>query len=261
MKKIIILISLILNLNSISPALAASPSPLPKSSPTPSMNPTQEKAKELKEKVASKIAELKILQKRAFLGTIKSLTDKGFVLTAQNKDIAVETDSSTTLTSLSKSVRKSIKLTDLAKGQKILVWGQYNKDQEILTAKTIFVRVFSLNLTGTVKSVEKNSLTILEKSEDKEYTIDISQAKIRSLKKDKTLGKIESNDIAEGDNVHIYVTPKTEGDKTTYTALRVLVLPKSILEAFAKETPKPTPTLSPSPKPSLTPKPSPTKNP
>jgi len=249
MKKliIVILISLSFQLSAFSLSLAASPSPSPKASPSPTISPTQEKAKELKEKVASKIAELKILQKRAFLGTIKSLTDKGFVLTAQNKDITVETDTNTKITSLSKGTRKTLKITDLTKDQKILVWGQYNKEAEVLTAKTILVRIFSLNLHGTVKSIEKNSLTILEKSENKEYVIDVSQAKIRSLKKDKTLGKIESKDIAEGDFVHVY--------SSNNNALRVLVLPKSILEAFSKETPKPTASPSPSPKPS------PTKNP
>lgn len=246
MKKVFFLIFIFLILNSKF-SLAASPSPSPKPSPSPTISPTQEKAKELKEKVASKIAELKILQKRAFLGTVKSLTDKGLVLTAQNKDITVETDTNTKITSLSKGVRKPLKITDLTKDQKILVWGQYNKEAEVLTPKIILVRIFSLNLSGSVKSLEKNSLTILEKSENKEYIIDISQAKIRSLKKDRTLGKIESKEITEKDFVHVYVTPKTEGDKTTYTAWRVLVLPKSILELFAKETPSP--------------KPSPTKNP
>lgn len=249
MEKILLAI-LIFTLNA-NFATAATPSPSLKATPPPSLSPTQEKAKELKEKVASKIAELKILQKRAFLGTIKSLTDKGFVLTAQNKDITVETDTNTKITSLSKGARKSLKLTDLTKGQKILVWGQYNKEAEVLTAKSILVRIFSLNLQGTVKSIEKNSLTL------DDYAIDISQAKIRSLKKDKTLGKIDAKDISEGDFVHVYVTPKTEDDKTTYTAWRVLVLPKSILENLSKETPKPTASPTPSPKSSPSAKPQP----
>lgn len=251
MKKIIILILLTVHyiLYPVSYVSAASPSPSPKPTTSPTTSPTQEKAKELKEKVASKIAELKILQKRAFLGTIKSITDKSLILSTQNKDITIEIDSNTTITSLSKSVRKSLKITDLAKDQKILAWGQYNKEEEVLTAKNILVRVFSLNLHGTVKSIEKNSLTILEKSENKEYTIDVATAKIRSLKNDKSLGKIEAKDIAENDFVHVYVTPKTEGDKTTYTAWRVLILPKSIIENLSKETPNPTATSKITPKP------------
>lgn len=244
-------------------AYAASPNPSPKelatASPTekpiPVSSSQAEKAKELKDKVASKIAELKVLSKRGFIGIIKSIKGSSLIVTSNSKDITVDTDDTTKITLLQKGKRTTLKLTDLKSNQQILVWGQYNKDEESLKAKAILSRIFSLNLSGVLKSIDKNTVVITDKSENKDYEIDITGASIKILKSDKTIGKAESKDLTEGDYIHIYATPKTTGDKTTIAALRVLDLPKSIIETSSKETPKATvKSETPSPKPTSTPK-------
>ena len=244
MKKIcpIVLTLLIISTNV---SLAASPSP--SASPLPVSSATLEKAKELKEKVASKIAELKVLSKRGIIGTIKSIKDTGIILTSNSKDITIDTDDTTKITLLQKGKRSTLKLTDLKKDQIILIWGQYNKDQETLKAKQILSRVFSQSVIGTVKSIDKDNLTVIVKNDSKEYTFTITNATKKALKKDRTLLKVETTDITEGDFIHVYATNQT--------ALRLLVLPKTTLSEIAAETPKPSATPSPSPKLTATPKP------
>jgi hypothetical protein len=205
---------------------AASPSPLPVSSAT------LEKAKELKEKVASKIAELKVISKRGVIGTIKSIKDTSLIINSNSKDITIETDAATNITLLQKGKRSSLKLTDLKADQKILVWGQYNNDQETLKAKQILVRVFSQTYTGTVKSIDKDNI-ILINDDGKEVKLGISPSTtIKIVGKNKTLSKSDIKTFSEGDFVHVY--------STSDNALRILILPKSVLSSIASETPKPT---------------------
>lgn len=228
-------------------AVAATPSPIPVSSAT------LEKAKELKEKVASKIAELKVLSKRGVIGTIKSIKDTSLILTSNSKDITVDTDDTTKITLLQKGKRSTLKLSDLKSDQKILVWGQYNNDQETLKAKQILSRVFSQMFIGTVKSIDKDNLTILDQTENKEYTLSISSAAINILNKDKSFSKAEIKAVSTGDFAHAYVT----SDKV----LRLLIIPKNVLSSIAAQTPKPTASPSPTPKPTATPKPTPSSKP
>lgn len=264
MKKIVLSI-IIMIFFSTGITIAASPSPTTSSSPTekplPVSSATLEKAKELKEKVASKIAELKVLSKRGVIGTIKSIKDTSIILTSNGKDITIDTDDTTKITLLQKGKRSTLKLSDLKNDQIILVWGQYNKDQETLKAKQILSRVFSQDVIGTVKSIDKDNLTVLVKNDNKEQTFTITSATKKALKKDRNLTKAETTDISVGDYIHVYATNQT--------AIRLLVLPKTVLSSIAAETPKPSASPSPSPKPTTAPKstssatikPAPTKTP
>lgn len=265
MKKSIIIITLALIVFKGTAVFAASPSPkaIPSSSPTakplPVSSDTLEKAKELKEKVASKIAELKILQKRAVMGNIKTIADTYIIITNKTQDIKVETNTDTSvILSTAAKVRKAVKLSELPTNTMAVAWGQYNKEQETLTAKIILVRNFSLNTAGTVKSIDKDSVTITSRLDNKDYTIQTSQAKVRALKKDKTLTKGQVGDLKEGDFINIYATSKTVDSKTAYSALRITILSKSTLEDILNV---PTATPSPSPTQSQTPKPSPKATP
>lgn len=244
MKKICLIVLTLLFI-STNVSLAASPSP--SANPSPVSSAALEKAKELKEKVASKIAELKVLSKRGVIGTIKSIKDTSIILTSNSKDITIDTDDTTKITLLQKGKRSTLKLSDLKNDQVILVWGQYNKDQETLKAKQILSRVFSQSIIGTVKSIDKDNLVVLVKNDSKEYTFAITNATKKALKKDRSLTKVESTDISVGDYIHVYATNQT--------ALRLLVLPKNILDSIATETPKPSASPSPSPKPTSSPKP------
>ena len=82
------------------------------------------KIKELKDKLASRVAELNLQTKKMIQGEIKTLSDQKIILTNNNIEINVNLDDDTTLTQQTgDGKKKTIKVDSMKSGQNIFTWG------------------------------------------------------------------------------------------------------------------------------------------
>lgn len=84
---------------------------------------------ELKQRLATKVAQLKILSPQVIVGTIKTLSDQKIILNWQGKDADVEISSDTNLSQVDQNNNsKALKIANLQTGQTLIAWGNFNKD-------------------------------------------------------------------------------------------------------------------------------------
>ena len=153
---------------------------LAETTPTPTSNPTTEAVTEklsnqindLKDKIASRVAQLKLVEKKGFIGTIKDVASNQItVIDVAGNQRAVDVDEITKFTS---SGKDSFGISDLKSGMKISIIGLYNKDSERLLARFIDTYTFPLYLSGTISNVDKDNYTItLSMESGKSYLVDI----------------------------------------------------------------------------------------
>lgn len=138
MKKYLLIISL-LAVAAFSPKLTLSVSA--KITPTVAPNPTQDginlqkQVDALKSKIASKVAELNLVEKRGLYGTVTDATTSQITLRDLNNQTRfIDVDE---LTKFSSSVSDTFGISDVKKGMILGILGIYNKDSERLQARVV----------------------------------------------------------------------------------------------------------------------------
>ncbi|MBI3384713.1 hypothetical protein HY030_00795 [Candidatus Gottesmanbacteria bacterium] len=206
--------------------------------PTPSSNL---KIKELKEKLASRVAELNVLSQRVFKGEIKTLSDQKIIFSAGANEVTASLDDNTALSQIDSDFQKTkIQLDDLKLGQTVYIWGTFNATTNTLTAKAVVAMKLPLGLIGKIKNVDKKNFQITVSSSSKDYLVDIDQTTRTSLyNQAKGLTRSGFSKFSAGQLVYVYgfLTVTKEG-KELLPAGRILIL---------AEAPSPTPSLTPTP--------------
>lgn len=181
MKKLITL-SILFLLVSINPALAATkPTPLPSRNQISSDSADLEKIQKIKDIVASKVAELKLVEKRGIIGSIKDVSGMQVtIVDVKGNARKIDVDE---LTKFSFSEKSSAGISDLEKGKSYSFVGIYNKESERLLARIIdSVSSMPVYFEGAISSLDiKNyQLTAVNEKGDKK-TIDIQSSTKTSL--------------------------------------------------------------------------------
>lgn len=237
MKKILILSSLVIF--SASSVLAVSP----KEATSPAKEKELKiKVQELKERVATRVAQMKLLGKRAIWGEIKSITGNTLVISTKRGERVVETNEETKFWQITRGKRAAIKFSDLAIGEKVHVLGLLNKETETLSAKIIIVRTHPINFQGKVKEVDVKggTITVENLKQEKTWVVDVeATTKIFVWKKGEGLVKSGLSKIEIGDRVHVLATSTKEGESVS--ALRILVLPGLATGITGEKPTEPTP--------------------
>ncbi|MCL5095472.1 MAG: DUF5666 domain-containing protein [Patescibacteria group bacterium] len=227
-------------------------------------NEQKEQVKDLRERVATKVAELKEKMRRAWSGDVKLISGKTITLTVKNSDKTVVTDENTLFFRIGTGAKKIITLDDLDTGEKIVAFGQANEETSQMTAKIIIAKVLPFNLNGKVTAVDAKTKTLTVSAKKGNFTVMIdTNTKILLWEKGQGLNSAELSQIKIGDRVHVNgLTPVKSN--TQITAKRILVLPGKALGITGENTPVPTaspsstPKASPTPKPKTSPTPTPT---
>src|SRR3990167_1965865 len=116
-----IVFSLILTLTPMVSAQSTSPSPRP-TNPVSENLAISDQIDELKEKVASKVAELKLVEKKGMVGTVTDVRGNQITLEDLSKNVRfIDVDEFTEFTPLKATVNFGI--SDISKGMKIGVLG------------------------------------------------------------------------------------------------------------------------------------------
>lgn len=212
------------------PVFALTASPSASSSPAVTQKSLSEKLNkqinQLKERIASRVAELNLVEKRGIVGTVSETSaDKITIIDLNGKTRIVDVDEITKFSS--PSAKSSFGISDLTKGTKISVLGLYNKQSQQILARFIESYVTPVFLSGRITSLNKKNYTATVISEDKKETIvDIQTfTNISSNSKEDGISKLGFSKLTVGDRVMVTGFPG-KNDPDLLVASRILVLPE-----------------------------------
>lgn len=185
---------------------------------------------DLKEKIASKVAEINKKDKMAYSGFITLIKD-GSVFFKDKNDQEIEAKADDLLSKvylITGATKKEIKLGDLKKDDFIIVSG-------ILSGKSITVNSIYKDekyfvKTGKISEVDKTDYFIKLTTSDKDnLTIDIeTYTKIKLLNvKSLEIEKSGFSKIKEGDTIHfVYKKPIDPKEQNRFSAQTILIIPQ-----------------------------------
>ncbi len=223
------------------PAFAVSVTPT-KTEPTPTsakakQTPTPETTSEdkqqtlinqinnLKEKVASKVAELKLVEKRGIIGVVTQASDNKITLTdGFGETRFVDVDELTKFSSV--NAKGTFGISDITTGMPISVIGLYNKDSRRLLARFVNEYIVPIFISGQITDVDKINYTITVVNEQQKKTlIDIENiTRTSTYNEDDGLTKAGFSKIETGQRVHVMGYLNKE-DKKRLTATRIITFP------------------------------------
>lgn len=208
-----------------------SPSPLLKTSPTvqptqkPTTLPLDEQINQLKDRIASRVAELKLVERRGIVGTVTDVSDTQLTLSDIHNNIRfVDVDELTKFAS--PSAKEAFGISDIGKGTTVEILGLYNKQSRRILARFVTVTNPFLVVRGTVTSVDGKEFVIkIITDRNEEKTIDIeTTSKTSSYAKEGGLTRSGFSKIQEGLSLVVVGLPN-KTDKKRITASRVILLP------------------------------------
>lgn len=213
-------------------------------SPTPKDTDLIEKLKQIeifKEKIATKVAQVRNEDKGAIYGQIKSIENNNIVVTSLKNDRKINFSEDTLIFKLDNNIKKEAKSADFKKDIFISAFGNYNDNREILLAKFIYIEEYLTRIAGKITDLDKANFTLTVKANSAVYLIDIEKyTKTIIFEKGKGIVKGGFSKFKVGDSVFTVVTPNTK-EENRFFADRIILL--SVLPL----TPTLTPSLSPSP--------------
>jgi hypothetical protein len=141
--------------------------------PTPAITPTQgdiQQIDDLKNRIASRVAELNLVEKRGIIGTVTDATNSQITLNDANGNIRfVDVDELTKFSDPDAS-ETTFGISDITKNMKLGVLGLYNKQSRRILARQIDVISLPNILTGAVYSIDSKNFSFYIVSEDNKRT-------------------------------------------------------------------------------------------
>lgn len=182
--------------------------------PTPSSNAADQIKQDLINNIASKVAQLKLVEKRGIVGTVSDVSNTQVTLSDLAGRIRfVDVDELTKFSS--PTAKGSFGISDISKGDTLEVLGLYNKESRRLLGR--FVNVISLpTIThGVIISIDSKNFNFSVATDNNKLTsVDIeTTTKILSYTKDAGLARLGFSKVKENQNIiivgksQIYIFP------------------------------------------------------
>ncbi len=184
----------------------------------------QRQVDQLKTKIASKVAELKLVEKKAIFGTVKDVSDTQITLETSTKEIKfIDVDELTKFSGIS----DSFGISDIKPSMTIGVIGLYNKESRRTQARLISQEQKPPTVIfGAVYSIDaKNFNVVVAKENGAKNTVEIENVTKTSSYVDEELVKAGFSKIAEGQML-IAIGVFDTVDKNKLVASRVLLFPE-----------------------------------
>lgn len=146
----------------------------PQSSPT---TPSNKKIDDLKERLATKVAELRRLETRALHGVVKSTSITSIVVETNTKDIKIELTDDIKVIQYLKGKRTALAIDDVEKNDDVTVFGDYDSTLDLLKAKLIIIEnATSTHITGKITARDEKAFTAtIETGNGTTYTMDFEK--------------------------------------------------------------------------------------
>lgn len=175
------------------------------SAQTPAASPTttlEQQINDLKDRIASKVATLKLVEKRGIIGTTIDVTNTQITLSdLGDKTRFVDVDE---LTKFASSSAKEFGISDISKGVTLGTLGLYNKDSKRLLARFVETIVLPKTFHGVVVEKDSEDFTITLATVKTEIAIDIeTTTKTRAYTKEGGLTASGFSKIKVGDRVFV----------------------------------------------------------
>jgi hypothetical protein len=230
MKKLFITISSVLSLLLFT-GYAGAQSPSANPSGTPATTDAEKEQKlidqinNLKEKVASKVAELRLVEKRGIIGIVTEVSGNKITLSdTADQTRLIDVDELTNFSS--PSAKGTFGISDISKGTKLSIVGLYNKQSKRILARFVESYIVPSFVTGIVVDVDSANFTMTVLSENKNETIvDIENVtRTSTYTEEDDITRAGFSKIAQGDRVHVIGYPDRR-EKNRITGTRILIFP------------------------------------
>ncbi len=241
-----------------------------KSSATPSATPISKEIKEkiddLKERLATKVEELRRTSPKAIHGTITNISLSSATIDTGQKAYKIELTDNIVVTQIIKGKRTKSKIDTLKKDDAVTIFGTYDETLDILQAKHIVIesKQQPKRLHGTIAEINKKDNSFTMKCIDGTiYTIDVeTTTKNNSWLPGKEIQKSGFSKLEQNIFVTVLgIEQKRQPDR--YIAARILTWKSQTGNSSQEQELTPTQAITPSPtnRVSPTPRRSPTPTP
>ncbi|OGK16452.1 hypothetical protein A2690_03840 [Candidatus Roizmanbacteria bacterium RIFCSPHIGHO2_01_FULL_39_12b] len=211
-----------IRLSNITFAQEVSMTPIPTKS-SPENNLLNDQIRRLKEKIATKVAEISKNSKQVVAGSVQTVDETGFTVVSEDKTIKILVDSEVTVYKNIVSDKK-ITLKNLKKSNYVVITGVMLNNE--FSAEIVYLQPRYELLAGQINNVEKKGYFIEVTTLDQEtITVDIEQSTIQKMVSttDFSVGKSGFANYKIGDYIQL-VIPKREKDAIRASAIRTLII-------------------------------------
>lgn len=179
---------------------------------------------QLKEKIASRVSELNLVEKRGMIGIIEEVKGNQITLVdVAGKKRFVDVDELTKFSSTTGGT--TFGLSDMKKGVKISVIGVYNKQSRHLLARFIRLSVDPSVIPGTITALDsKNFIVTVATDDQKSQKVDVSTITKTYTYQGDGLTKSGFSQLKVGERVIVTGFPDKQ-DPTIIAASRVISFP------------------------------------
>lgn len=208
---------------------------------------TNQKIEDLKDRLATKVAELRQTSHRAIYGSVKSTSVTSFVVETKTKDVKIEQTDDIKVIQYLKGERTALTPEDIAKNDKVTVFGDYDTTLDLLKATIVVIQSPDPErISGTVTARDDKEYTLTIKNpQEVTYMVDIEKSTKALVwdREKKALVKSGFSKIAAGNVVHIvgFPVPKKELRVSADRILDLGNMTGASPTATASPTVKPTP--------------------
>lgn len=198
---------------------------IPTATPSASSKSVDKEINDLKDRIASKVAELRLVERRGISGKTTEVTNSQITLMdGLGNTRFIDVDELTKFSS--PSAKETFGISDITKGTTLGVLGLYNKQSQRLLARFVNVLIAPRVLHGAVESVNSANFTFrLVTSENNQQTVDVEKVtKTMSFSQDTGVVKAGFSKIKVGERVMVvgYVDAK---NPTLISATRIILFP------------------------------------
>ncbi|MDZ4228306.1 MAG: hypothetical protein U1E54_03600, partial [Candidatus Levybacteria bacterium] len=220
MKKILLVLFLIFHFSFlISPAHAVTPTPSPE-------DKTQEIKDQLITNIASRVAQLKLVEKRGIMGKVTDVTNTQITITdIHNNTRFIDVDELTKFSS--PTAKGTYGISDITKDTTIGVLGLYNKESRRILARFVNTINIPIIVHGGVAAIDNENFSIdITTEEGQQMTVDIENI-TKTFSYTTEDGYARSGFSKIKDNYNIIVSGVMDiKEKNRMTATRVIIFPE-----------------------------------
>ena len=193
---------------------------------TPSATTFIDKLKQieiLKEKIATKVAELRKIEKGGIFGAVKSVSDTSITITSKSKELTISYAEDTVFFKMNDGIKSdpldSKQAKKLKPGEQIVALGYYDSTGTSLSTKYIYIYNPGVHIIGKIADKDRENYTITVKEPKGNTLVDIeTYTKIYSFNKKTGLGRSGFSKLTQNDVVHLYASPNQKEENRVSAA-------------------------------------------
>jgi len=206
----------------------------------------QKQINDLTEKIASRVAQLKLVEKRGLIGKVADVSNTQITISdVHNNTRFIDVDELTRFSS--PNAKSSFGISDIEKDSTLGILGLYNKDSRRIMARFVTVINLPRYISGAIASIDEDNFTLLVKTQKGDINIDVGTTTITSsFTNSLKLSKSGFSKLKEGEYI-IVAGFEDKKDKNLIIASKIIVFPNvqktqaEIQSDDDKKNPTPTP--------------------